>query len=193
MRFSQKNPVPSDLALLYEFVNSLDLRSYIERGVQHTGGDKLATVEQLELWMRRQGLLAKDGRLDKRAHRKALKLRDALRALVQLAPGDRRGNAAALQLNSAAANFPLIVQMAANGTTRLQPSAGGSVAGLGRVLAQLQHAAETATLERLKMCASAECRWVFYDRSKPGSRRWCSSTLCGNRQKTRAYRHRQQH
>jgi hypothetical protein len=28
----------------------------------------------------------------------------------------------------------------------------------------------------------------FYDRSKPGNRRWCSSVLCGNREKTRSYR-----
>ena len=32
---------------------------------------------------------------------------------------------------------------------------------------------------------------MFYDRSKPTTRRWCSSLLCGNRQKTRAYRARQ--
>ena len=38
------------------------------------------------------------------------------------------------------------------------------------------------------MCDLEECHWVFYDRSKPGARRWCASALCGNRQKTRAYR-----
>jgi predicted RNA-binding Zn ribbon-like protein len=41
------------------------------------------------------------------------------------------------------------------------------------------------------MCASDECQRVFFDRSKPASRRWCQSTLCGNRNKTRAYRERQ--
>jgi hypothetical protein len=33
-------------------------------------------------------------------------------------------------------------------------------------------------LDRLKMCASEECRWVFYDRSKPGTGRRCASALC---------------
>jgi predicted RNA-binding Zn ribbon-like protein len=32
---------------------------------------------------------------------------------------------------------------------------------------------------------------VFFDRSKPATRRWCMSTLCGNRTKTRTYRARQ--
>jgi predicted RNA-binding Zn ribbon-like protein len=62
------------------------------------------------------------------------------------------------------------------------------LSGLGRVLVDLHHAAEIGNLDRLKMCASDECQWVFYDRSKPATRRWCSSTICGNREKTRAYR-----
>jgi predicted RNA-binding Zn ribbon-like protein len=49
----------------------------------------------------------------------------------------------------------------------------------------------TARLERLKVCSSEECRRVFFDRSKPGNRRWCSADLCGNRHKTRSYRQRQ--
>jgi predicted RNA-binding Zn ribbon-like protein len=40
------------------------------------------------------------------------------------------------------------------------------------------------------VCAAQECRRVFFDRSKPATRRWCMSTLCGNRIKTRAYRER---
>jgi predicted RNA-binding Zn ribbon-like protein len=49
----------------------------------------------------------------------------------------------------------------------------------------------TARLERLKVCSSQECRWVFFDRSKPGNHRWCSTARCGNRHKTRSYRQRQ--
>jgi predicted RNA-binding Zn ribbon-like protein len=40
------------------------------------------------------------------------------------------------------------------------------------------------------MCAAEECRRVFFDGSKPATRRWCISTLCGNRAKTRTYRER---
>ena len=36
----------------------------------------------------------------------------------------------------------------------------------------------------------AKSQWIFLDRSKPGNRRWCSSLICGNRQKTRDYRKR---
>jgi predicted RNA-binding Zn ribbon-like protein len=40
---------------------------------------------------------------------------------------------------------------------------------------------------RLRQCRDADCGWLFLDRTKNGSRVWCSSADCGNR--TRARRH----
>jgi len=40
---------------------------------------------------------------------------------------------------------------------------------------------------RLRQCQDADCGWLFLDRTKNGSRVWCSSADCGNR--TRARRH----
>jgi predicted RNA-binding Zn ribbon-like protein len=191
MRLSRRYPAPSEFALLYEFANSLDLRRFVQDGAPHAGGDELATAPQLEMWMRRRGLLDHGASLEGESHRKALDLRNALRAFLQLAPVERRRDAhAAALLNDSAAHFPLIVRATNAGTIELHPAPGFGASGLARVLAELQLAAATARLDRLKMCGSEECRWVFFDRSKPGTRRWCSSTLCGNRQKTRTYRRR---
>jgi predicted RNA-binding Zn ribbon-like protein len=44
------------------------------------------------------------------------------------------------------------------------------------------------TWERLKACRN--CYWSFYDYSPNRSATWCSMQICGNRQKTRAYRRR---
>jgi hypothetical protein len=41
-------------------------------------------------------------------------------------------------------------------------------------------------LGRLKMCGN--CRWLFLDRSRNGSRRWCSMDECGVHTKMRRYR-----
>lgn len=46
-------------------------------------------------------------------------------------------------------------------------------------------------LTRLRECASPECGLLFTDLSRPGSRRWCSSTTCGGRARAAAYRQRQ--
>lgn len=182
------DPVPRDYALLYAFANSLDERRFVEEGAAHQGGDDLATAAGLQDWLRRHGLAGEDRLPDAAAHRRALALRAAVRALLRAAPGDRRSADIAALLNRAAGDFPLAVAMGGDGTIALVPAAGAS--GLAAVPAELQRAAWTGDLDRLKMCASEDCRWVFFDRSKPGTRRWCASALCGNRQKTKTYRER---
>jgi len=42
--------------------------------------------------------------------------------------------------------------------------------------------------ERIKICDDNTCRFVFYDTSRTGRRRWCDMATCGNRAK--AARHR---
>jgi predicted RNA-binding Zn ribbon-like protein len=42
--------------------------------------------------------------------------------------------------------------------------------------------------ERVRVCANDTCRWLFYDESRAGRRRWCDMASCGNRAK--AARHR---
>jgi predicted RNA-binding Zn ribbon-like protein len=184
MRFSDRYSVPDELAALYDFVNSLDLRCYREQGVQHAPSDALASRAEAQAWMRAHDLLAPRHLLSKDEHRKALALRQALRAFLEAAPPERSqisdiGKA----LEAAAAAFPLLLT-AQNGLA-LRPKGANQ---LGRVLAELNRLSETARLDRLKMCESPECHWVFFDRSKPANRRWCSSDRCGNRQKVRTYR-----
>lgn len=41
---------------------------------------------------------------------------------------------------------------------------------------------------RLKLCANEKCRWAFQDNSRNHSKRWCSSSACGNLTKVRAFR-----
>jgi predicted RNA-binding Zn ribbon-like protein len=94
-------------------------------------------------------------------------------------------------LNAVIARFPLYVELGGEAGGRLHPARGDALAGLSELAAELHDGARDGSLDRLKMCAAQECRRVFFDRSKPATRRWCMSTLCGNRIKTRAYRERQ--
>ncbi len=41
--------------------------------------------------------------------------------------------------------------------------------------------------DRIKECASTTCEWVFLDRSRNHSRRWCHMSDCGNRAKARRF------
>jgi predicted RNA-binding Zn ribbon-like protein len=190
MRLSKKYLVPSEVALLYEFVNTLDLRQYVEKGAPHFVSDELATPQNFEIWLRDRRLLNKDAGLGQHDHRDALELREGLRSFVELDIADRATETSVTErLNAAIAKFPLILEGSGSGTVELRPAPG--TGALGQVLAEFHLLSQTGGLDRLKSCASDECKWVFFDRSKPGNRRWCSSALCGNRQKTRAYRRRQ--
>ncbi|BDU71591.1 CGNR zinc finger domain-containing protein [Mesoterricola silvestris] len=40
---------------------------------------------------------------------------------------------------------------------------------------------------RIRECAGDGCTWLFLDRSRAGSRRWCSMSSCGNRAKARRH------
>ncbi|BCY08958.1 CGNR zinc finger domain-containing protein [Actinoplanes sp. L3-i22] len=56
--------------------------------------------------------------------------------------------------------------------------------------AALLRATARAGWSRFKACRGDDCRWVFLDRSRNCSRRWCDMTDCGNRAKIAAYRDR---
>lgn len=43
-------------------------------------------------------------------------------------------------------------------------------------------------LDRLKQCPPDDCHWLFLDRTKNRSRRWCDMATCGNREKARRLR-----
>jgi predicted RNA-binding Zn ribbon-like protein len=42
-------------------------------------------------------------------------------------------------------------------------------------------------LAALKQCPGESCGWLFIDESRAGNRRWCSSQLCGNRDRVRRH------
>jgi predicted RNA-binding Zn ribbon-like protein len=188
MRWSEKFGVPGDIALLYDFANSLDLRRYVERRAAHDPGDELATPAQLKDWLRTRGLLENGAGVSPAEHREALQLRDALRTFLAAPPADRTSTVGPLAVSAAC--FPLEVAPSGDRALDLRPVAGRATSGLGHVLVQLLRLSHGGRLERIKTCDSDECRWVFYDRSKPSNRRWCSSERCGNREKTRTYRRR---
>lgn len=44
--------------------------------------------------------------------------------------------------------------------------------------------------DRVKSCPAEGCGWIFVDRSRNRSRRWCDMQSCGNREKARRHYHR---
>jgi len=49
----------------------------------------------------------------------------------------------------------------------------------------------SADRHHVRECGAEVCRWLFLDRSKNHSRRWCDMRICGNRSKARRFHARQ--
>jgi predicted RNA-binding Zn ribbon-like protein len=188
---SRKFKVPDELANLYDFANTLDVRHFTHHGVQHLQDDELTGARELGAWMSQRGLLFTSARITPAMFDTALQLRTAVRGHLECDPVQRRHNGEAMRaLNTALGLFPLLAKARNGDGMVLQAARGDALAGLSAVVAEFYEGSIKGTLDRLKLCAAPECRRAFYDRSKPATRRWCMSTLCGNRTKTRTYRQR---
>ncbi len=62
---------------------------------------------------------------------------------------------------------------------------------LARLAERLVEMVAEDDTERLRICDNDTCRWVFYDTSRTGRRRWCDMATCGNRAKAARHRARQ--
>jgi predicted RNA-binding Zn ribbon-like protein len=90
-------------------------------------------------------------------------------------------------INAAAARPPLVPSLdPALGRAWHEPRVEQAFSDVARdAIALLSDPAQRA---RLRRCASPDCELIFYDSSRPGRRRWCSTERCGDRMRARAYR-----
>ena len=166
--------------MVEEFLNTLDERTFRWHGENHVFTDELSSVDALTAWLGAHGLGVPGQELGQADLAAALSLRTALRRVLS---DDPDGDAAV-----ALAGFPL--RLVPDRSGRLRLAAGSGPAGLDVLVEIVAGSVARGAWGRLKLCASADCRWAFYDTSRSGGGRWCSMEVCGNRHKTRAYRQR---
>ncbi len=170
--------VPASLRLVEAFLNSIDLES---------GRDDLDSPVRFRGWLVANGHPVAAHTLSLDDLRFAREVRDALRDEVR-----EHGAAAHARLNELAARVALRARFTPDGLW-VEPAEGGVHGVLGEVLGAAVVADRDGRWQRLKICRESNCQIAFYDRSKNSSRCWCSMSVCGNRNKTRAYRGRRRH
>jgi predicted RNA-binding Zn ribbon-like protein len=172
-----------DLGLVLDFLNTLDVDE---------DTDELADLESARAWFANQplALLPAGSGVGPRDLERMRELRAALR---ELATGHHDGEpdpAAALRFDEVAQRLPLRATIDEGGQPRLEAGGEGADRALARVVIAVLRATAHGQWHRVKVCPADDCAWAFVDRSKNRSRRWCSMGVCGNREKTRAYRER---
>jgi predicted RNA-binding Zn ribbon-like protein len=177
-----RRPAPGRLALAQAFVNS-----FFDLGPRR-GTDQFGTPEGLASWLEARGMTA--GTVGAAELRRAITVREGLRAQLREHNGASRDEQALAALREAADGVTVSLRVADGGATELAPAGSGIAAALGLVIAVIHEARETGSWMRLKACPGPHCGWAFYDHSPNQTSTWCSMRVCGGREKARAYRRR---
>jgi predicted RNA-binding Zn ribbon-like protein len=121
----------------------------------------------------------------------AKRLRTALVALMDdLYSGKSPSEQDIATLNEFSSITPPAIRLDVSGR-KLQTSAGVGVSIVLGLIAR--DAIELLTgddFSKIKRCAGDDCSVYFTDHSRPGKRRWCSMSRCGNKAKKRAFNER---
>jgi predicted RNA-binding Zn ribbon-like protein len=172
---------PAPLVLVQRFVNSIDLES---------GEDELDSPAALGAWLAERDLIGAREGIGAADLRRALEVREGLRALLLRNNGLEFDAAKVERLDRAAAHAGVRVGFSPSYDPALVPAAKGVEGALARLLAIVAGAVADGSWERLKACPREDCEWAFYDRTKNRSGRWCRMDQCGNLAKARAFRER---
>ena len=162
---------------------------------------RVASTEHLPTAEDAAGWLAERGLAHREAAEGALRESDALERLRAVRSALREISEAAVDRRAADPTAVARVNRAlrARSVVELVPADDGISLGHRHVGDPLDDALATliepvvreivsGRRDRLRMCANDTCRWVFFDESRTGRRRWCDMSTCGNRAK--AARHR---
>jgi len=175
---TDREPAPGRLALVQRFVNTVDY--------EH-GREVLSDPARLRRLLAELGLIAADADVSEDDLRRAIAVREALRALALGNNGVAVDPEQLSVLERAAADGRLVIRFD-GARAVLAPSVTGVRGALADLVGIVHTAMADGTWARLKACRRDVCRWLFYDRSRNRSAVWCQMAVCGNRTKTRAYR-----
>ena len=183
----------------------LDLANTLDQRRAASPRELLGSYGDLLSWGLQAGALGKDdaARLNaralrqpaeaKRALERARRLRETLFAIFSAAAHQRALPGPELErFNEALRSALAHLRLAAEGRAATWRWSGAR--HLERVLWPVIRSGTelltAETLERVRECAGRDCAWLFLDRSRNRTRRWCDMTVCGNREKVRRFRQR---
>jgi predicted RNA-binding Zn ribbon-like protein len=175
-----RDPAPGALALVQDFVNTVD---------REHGPDLLDDAAGFLEWLSMRDLGGTPGApppISTADLDRARELREALRILLLANHGNPAPEGVRGILEQAADRAGLRLRLPTEGAA-LVPVSPGVDGALGAVVAAAVVAMWDGSWARLKACPRSVCQWAFYDRSTNSSATWCSMSICGGRMKARAY------
>jgi predicted RNA-binding Zn ribbon-like protein len=149
--------------------------------------ERLRSPEDLQRWFTEGGLVASPPPVTHADLRGARELREAIyRAAKALIDKRLPAEADEAIINRAAAAAPVVPSLQRGRLTRSTTSSRAALSTIARDAIELFDEQPG----RIRECASPECGLLFFDASRPGHRRWCSSGACGGRDRAARFRRR---
>lgn len=185
-----------DLDATFDFLNTLDRDDGFPR-------EHLSSLDDALAWFVDRGVIHREGADRARAQvasQPAVAARDlarvhavrkALREVAEAITAQRAPRVGALDTVNRALHARQVIELvpAPDGVSVDHRHVGDPIDdALARLADPLVSELTAGHPERIRICASETCQWVFYDTSRTGRRRWCDMATCGNRAK--AARHR---
>lgn len=175
----------SELELIADFLNTYDKRMRFEGD---TGIDHLQKPDQLYIWLVEQQLISKQDMISEEDLELALKLRAGAReAIMSHNPSNDIEVCKEALLNELAQSFHFSLVFE-NGNAFLKSTDTVGKKGVASLLTIIFGIKRNGLWSRLRVCSAEDCQWVFVDRSRPGTGKWCSMKACGNRAKNKTFR-----
>jgi predicted RNA-binding Zn ribbon-like protein len=159
-----------------DFANTVVYRNHPDRR-----DDRLTTLAELDKWRRFAGT---GPGLACASLRQALQVRETIdRFFRHTAGGSLVGTDFRRLIRLYARHGPVAALATTGQGIRLRHTArlAGRPSFLAGILQSAVELAFSPNLERVKICPA--CGWLFIDRTRNRSKRWCITALCGNRSK----------
>jgi predicted RNA-binding Zn ribbon-like protein len=149
--------------------------------------ERLLAPDDLARWIIESGLLDAPPEVSSRQLEEARVLREAINRLAR--PGIEPEPTDLDELNRWAARAPLAPQLT-NESELMWVADRPVEAVLATIARDAVDLLSGLLADRIRECGAPDCALLFVDTSRPGVRRWCSTSGCGNRVRTKAYRQR---
>jgi predicted RNA-binding Zn ribbon-like protein len=153
--------------------------------------ERLTTSAELQRWLLLSPLKLAVVKISNEDLQRAKLLRRAIWRVSEALLAGSAPRPRDIQMINRTASQPCLVRELESGATSMrwrQPTAAAALTTIAQDAVLLF--GDPVQRARLRRCENSPCRVIFYDDSRPGLRRWCASTRCGDRVRTRHFRQR---
>lgn len=150
--------------------------------------ERIISVEDLKRWLEYVAKQTLSFELGEQDLVQARRLRTSITGLIEDLIAKKVPNPSDIATLNAFASAPSIpIRLDQTGAQLEDQAATNSAVLFGLIARDAIDLMTGSDFKKIKSCAAEDCSVIFVDYSRPGKRRWCSMSRCGNQAKKRTF------